>query len=314
MTDFAHEPVTLDNGLSGQPVVIPSGNPAHFYQAVSCPMDIPALDIHGQLFNAGKDAAVIVVPGSLGVAPSHLDHARSLCDIGLTVLVIDPFGSRQVTSTVANQAQYSFAASSWDVLRAAAFLSDTQGISRIGAQGHSRGGSAVINAAVRTFSAGADAPALAAVYAAYPWCGFQFVTPSVGSTRVRSIIGDLDEWCLPQQVQAYMHAIALLGGDATTRIIPGAHHSFDRETGVQLVPDASVAPAAPTTYLTDDGRYIHPVTGVCPTDTTDRELMLYGVSCGAGRRGAHIGTTSDQAAVFKDDMLHFWKTSFADLV
>ena len=39
--------------------------------------------------------------------------------IGIAALVIDPFGARAVTSTVANQTQFSFAASAFDVLAAA---------------------------------------------------------------------------------------------------------------------------------------------------------------------------------------------------
>ena len=59
---------------------------------------------------------VIVVPGSLGVAPSHLRHAQTFVELGMAACVIDPFGRRGVTSTVSNQAQYSFAASAYDVL------------------------------------------------------------------------------------------------------------------------------------------------------------------------------------------------------
>ena len=80
-----------------------------------------------------------------------------------------------------------------------------------------------------------------------------------------------------QQVQGYMHAMKLSGGDASCRIVAGAHHSFDRDTAVELIEDASVSPSAPTTFLTDAGEYIHPVDGVCPGDTSDRDLMIYGV-------------------------------------
>ena len=66
---------------------------------------------------------VTVVPGSLGVAASHVTHAETLTDAGLAAFVVDPFGARGITSTVANQAQYSFAASAWDVLAAWTVLS-----------------------------------------------------------------------------------------------------------------------------------------------------------------------------------------------
>lgn len=307
MTDFADSPVTLACGTRGEPLSIQTGNPSSYHQVISAPETITPIHIGAQFFNADSDSMVIVVPGSLGVAPSHLDHASTLCELGISTLVIDPFGSRQVTSTVANQAQYSFAASSYDVLAAAKHLHEETNVKKVGAQGHSRGGTAVLNAAVKQFGTSSTFPSLSAVYAAYPWCGFQFQHPDIGETAVRSIIGDQDEWCLPQQVQSYMHAMTLLGGSASTKIVEGAHHSFDRNTPVELIKDASVAPSAPTTYLTNEGQYVHPLTGVCPVDTKERELMLYGVSSGYGVRGARIGSSGDQAAAFKSDMTTFWQ-------
>ena len=52
---------------------------------------------------------------------------------------------------------------------------------------------------------------------------------------VPAIIGDRDEWCLPQQVQGHIQAMRLCGGDATIRIVEGAQHSFDSETAIEKV-------------------------------------------------------------------------------
>ncbi len=311
VSNFADNPVTFGNGIAGEVVAIESANPKTYYEAISRTSEVDPLTIYGQLFlPAGEQlACVMVVPGSLGVAPSHIAHAERLTNAGFAALVIDPFGSRHVVSTVANQAQYSFAASSWDVLAAARYLAgrDEIDLKRIGAQGHSRGGTAVVNAAISRFAEAMDVEPLRGVYGAYPWCGFQFQHPDIGATSVRSIIGDQDDWCLPQQVQGYMSAMALLGGNATCRIVEGAHHSFDRDTDIEMVENASVAPSAPTTYLTDEGHYIHPTEGECPTDTDERDLMVYGVKAGYGKRGARIGTSGNLAELFKGDMLSFWK-------
>ena len=171
---------------------------------------------------------MIFVPGSLGLQEHHLAHAASITDAAIAACAIDPFGARGVISTVDNQIQYSFAASAWDALVAAACLASRPEIdaARIGTQGHSRGGSAVLSAASVHLAAAASAPKLVGVYAAYPWCGHQFLNPAVGSTRVRAIIGDLDDWCSPTQVQAHLQAIRAAGGDATMRIVPDAHHSM----------------------------------------------------------------------------------------
>ncbi|MCE2558779.1 MAG: prolyl oligopeptidase family serine peptidase, partial [Acidobacteria bacterium] len=285
---------------------IPTADPTGFHQAISEPGAMPATEILGSLFlpaGEGPWAVVIVVPGSLGVAPSHVAKADLLTEAGIACCVIDPFGTRGVTSTVANQAQYSFAASAWDVLATAAVLVEHADIdaARVGAQGHSRGGSAVLSAACLSPIVGLErAPELAAVYAAYPWSGMQFLRPDVGRTVVRSVIGDLDEWCLPLQVQT------LCGCDASFRLFPNTHHSFDRDTPVELVPDASVSPGSPTVYVNDDGALVHPVTGKADPCFTERDAMIYQVKSPYGRRGARIGT-----AGVHQDMMAFWSAALS---
>lgn len=307
---FDGTPVRLGNGIEGQPWQVSTAGPSNFYQAISAPDKAAPAVIHAQTFmpkGAERPGAVVVVPGSLGVSDSHLHKAEVLTNAGIAACVIDPFGSRGVASTVADQAQFSFAASAWDLLATVEQLA-AQGqvdAQRIGAQGHSRGGSAVLMAACMRRLTGFRQP-LAGVYAAYPWCGMQFLDPQLGGAKVRAIIGDLDEWCLPQQVQGQIHAMRLAGGDAELRLVPGAHHSFDRFTEVELVADASIAPGAPTIYLQDDGACIHPATGEADPKADERSLMLYGIKAGYGRRGARIGTAGKQAALFHKDMMAFW--------
>jgi dienelactone hydrolase len=275
---------------------------------------MPRTTIDGQLFlppGAGRRPLVIVVPGSLGVAPSHLAHAEALVGAGLAAFVLDPFGGRQVTSTVANQTQYAFAASAWDVLAAWRVLAARPEIdpARIGAQGHSRGGSAVLTAATRRFADAVAGPGrgLAAVLAAYPWSGHQFLDPRIGPTRLRVLMGDRDEWCSVQQVQGHVQAIRLTGGAVSMRIVGGAAHSFDRGTPVVRIADAAVAPGAPTTYLADDGACIHPLTGRPDPALTDRDVAVYGLKAGYGVKGASLGSHEGEAAAFREDMLAFWR-------
>ena len=313
--DLAAGPVVLANGIEGKSLRIPTANPTGFYQAISDPDRMPATEIEGMLFGPRRDGpwpVVIIVPGSLGVAPSHVAKADHVTDAGIACCVIDPFGTRGVTSTVANQAQYTFAASAWDVLATAKVLAAREDIdaNRIGAQGHSRGGSAVLSAACMASLLGRQrAPSLRGVYAAYPWSGMQFERPDVGDTVVRSVIGERDEWCLPQQVQAHMHAMRLIGCDASFRLFAEAQHSFDRDTAVELVPDASIAPGAPTTYIRDDGALVHPLTGEADPALSELDVMRYSVKSGHGRRGARIGTAGDQAQAFHEDMMDFWRTT-----
>ena len=316
---FKEQPITFANGAVGQNVDIPSASPRNYHQVASAPGDMPRVTVDGKLFlppadkraTKGKLPLVIVVPGSLGVAPSHVAHAETLTNSGYAAFVLDSFGARGVTSTVAKQTQFSFAASAYDVLAAWTVLAAHPQIdgTRIGAQGHSRGGSAVLTAATRRF---ADpvlgrGRGLIGILAGYPWSGHQFLDPRVGMTEVCVLMGDADEWCSPMQAQGHVQAIRLAGGTTSMRLFAGAHHSFDRGTPITDVPDASVSPAAPTTYLADDGAFIHPLEGAPNPKLTDRDVMIYSLKAGYGKKGAKIGTSGGEAKEFREEMVAFWQ-------
>ena len=302
------------DGTGGLDVDVPSASPTNFHQVISVAAEMPRLVIDAKLFLPPRAARplplVIVVPGSLGVAPSHIAHAETLFENGIATCILDSFGARQVTSTVADQTQFSFAASAYDVLAAYRVLARRPDIDadRIGAQGHSRGGSAVLTAATRCF---ADAVVgagrgLAAVLAAYPWSGQQFLNADIGDTEVRVLMGDADEWCSPMQVQAHCHAMRLAGGTASMRLFGGAQHSFDRGTAIEDIPEARVALGAPTTYIADDGAMLHPLAATPDSTLVDRDVMVYAMKAGYGRRGARIGSRPGDAASFREEMIAFW--------
>ena len=315
-TRFREQIIAFDGLAAGRNIEIPSASPVNYHQAISTPAAMPRVTIDGKLFlpgraSSGKLPLVMIVPGSLGVAPSHVAHAEALTRAGFATFVLDSFGARGVTSTVANQTQFSFAASAYDVLAAWKVLAGLPEIdaSRIGAQGHSRGGSAVLTAATRRFADTVIGPGagLKGVLAAYPWSGHQFREPGVGATAVRVVMGDADEWCSPMQVQGHCQAIRLCGGDVTMRLIAGAHHSFDRGTDITDVTEASVSPAAPTAYIADDGAFIHPIKDAADPSLGDRDLMVYALKAGYGRKGAKIGSRPGEAELFAADMLAFWQ-------
>ena len=314
---FSDREIVFNNGSSGQSITFESANPINYADVVQR-RDYPRVEIDGKLFLPPEPAGsplpvVIVVPGSVGVADSHIMHAETLTDIGYAAFLIDPFGARSVTSTVSNQTQYSFAASAYDVLAAARTLAAVPEIdaSRIGAQGHSRGGSAVLSAAMRKFQNAVLGPdeKLRAIYSVYPWCGHQFTMPDIGNTRARIVIGDKDNWCSSQQAQGYAQSIRLAGGDISFRMFENAEHSFDRRHPVEEEPEAKVAPNAPTIYVDDDGAMIHPISGEADATMTDRDFMVYAMKAGFGVTGASLGSVGNQADLFKDDMTDFWKNA-----
>ena len=302
-------------GVRGETIEVPSANPLNYWQVISKREAMPRVTVDGKLFVPGDARrpapVVVIVPGSLGIARVHLAHAETLTGLGLAAFVLDPFGARGVTSTVANQTQFSFAASAFDVAATVTVLAARPEIDprRIALQGHSRGGSAVLTAVTRRFAEAVHAPALAAraVLAAYPWCGHQFLDPHVGPTEVRAIVGDRDEWVSPQQVQGHVQAIRLRGGTASVRIVPGAAHSFDRAEPLTRFEDARISPGAPTAYLADDGAFIHPVTGEADPALVDRHLAVYALKAGYGVRGASLGPQGDQAALFREEMIAFFR-------
>ena len=303
-------------GVNFEVVTFSSANPVNFYEAIN---GTPAaIDIDGALVmprGSAPHPAVVIVPGSAGVSPNHVRHAVTLVREGCAVLLVDPFTARSVTSTVGNQTQYSFAASAYDVLAALRFMTHDARIDplRISAQGHSRGGTAVIHASMRVL---ADAVvgdrSFAGVYAAYPWCGQQFLFPDVGDTVVRTIMGDRDEWCSAAMAQTQMHAITVAGGQASMRIVAGAHHSFDRHEDVSLVEEARVSPNAPVEFVADDGSMIDPVTGLADPSRRDIDQFRYAVEAGYGQKGARMGGAAGLPELFDADMLEFHRTVFAD--
>lgn len=313
-TRFRDQSVTFANGVEGRDVEIASASPVNYHEVISEPGEMTKTTIDGKLFMpVGGEPPfplVIVAPGSLGVAPSHIQHAETINRLGVATFILDSFGARQVTSTVADQTQFSFAASAFDVLAAFQSLSEWEEFdaNRIGAQGHSRGGSAVITAATRRFS---DAvigkeKGLTGVLAAYPWSGQQFLDPSVGGTEIRVLMGDADEWCSVAQVQGHCQAVQLTGGVATIRIFQGAQHSFDRDIPIAEIEEAAVARDAPVVYISDDGAMIHPIDGVPDKALVDRDTMVYSMKAGYGRKGARVGSHEGEAAMFRDDMIQFW--------
>ncbi|MEL6831191.1 MAG: hypothetical protein AAFO63_13755, partial [Pseudomonadota bacterium] len=113
---FADQVIEFSNGAVGEPLTLQSANPANYAAIISAKTPPPPVTIDGKLFRPPISVqspvpVVVVVPGSVGVAVSHLSHAETLTDLGIAAFVIDPFGARSVTSTVANQTQFSFAAS-----------------------------------------------------------------------------------------------------------------------------------------------------------------------------------------------------------
>lgn len=314
---YATRPFVLSNGIEGRIVQLASQSPVEYGPLLHGDLGKP-VTLTAQLFmpaNAsGRVAAVIVIPGSGNLGPNYFLHAATLTSNGIAALVVDPFTGRGVVNTIANQDQFSFAASAYDALAAVKFLRAESGIDgkRIGATGGSRGGTAVMMALMAPLSnavLGAG-NGMKAVLAGYPWCGVQFYSARLADHASLLILqGDHDDYVSPIQCQDAAHALTLTGQDVVMELVPGARHSFDR-AGVPptTLPDAVKAVRLPTIYMDDSGRYFNPRTGRVDAALTPAELASWSVTGGFLDKGATIGSEGTQAEDYDRELLAFFKS------
>ena len=106
---FRDQDIVFRNGAKGQNFEIPTANPLNYFHVISRAAELPRLSIDGKLFlppaehrkAGGKFPLVMVVPGSLGVAPSHLAHAEAVSEDGFAAFVLDSFADeKRLGSTV----------------------------------------------------------------------------------------------------------------------------------------------------------------------------------------------------------------------
>jgi dienelactone hydrolase len=310
MREQAH---VLPNGQTGQLLRIPSANPRH-YQDIMAQHPASTVDLDATLYlpqGKGPHPAVTIIPGSGGVNVWMLHHAQALVQVGMAVLVLDPFTARGVVNTIAAQQQFSFAASTYDVFAAVHFLRQHSAIDgqRIGAMGYSRGGTAVLQAAMAQLSrhafSGQATPN--AVLAAWPWCGYQFSQPDTGSVRVRMLAADHDNWASTLQTQAYFQAIHARNPSASFRLFKDALHGFGYGAPKTDLPDAMVALNAPILYFDTQGVLQDPWSGAAVPDADD--LHIQQLLRAFIRRGVSIGSQGTQMADFMQDAVNFFTHS-----
>ena len=282
------------------------------YEDIVADKPAPAVTLHAQLFipTSAKNRCpvVIILPGSGGVSPAMLVHAEKLTDAGIAAFVLDPFTGRGVEDTIAVQQQFSFASSTWDVFAAMKVLNRLPEIDpqRIGAMGYSRGGTAVIQAAMTTLADPAlgDLPHLRAVIAGWPWCGYQFVDPNIGNTALRLVAADHDNWCSVIQCQAYINAIHARNPTASLRIVKDAHHGFGYGMPEDQWPEAMKALHAPVVYFDDQGVMLDIWTGQ-PTSGLDDHAIVAQLASYI-TRGVTVGSKEGQMADFMQDFTQFF--------
>ncbi len=307
---FAQRQITFDNGITGKPLTFESANPRN-YEEVIAKLPMSPVKLDGQLFlpkGAGPYSIVILTPGSGGVSPDHLKHAEALTSAGLAVYVLDPFTGRGVKETGSNQAQFSFAASAYDVLVAARMLATQPNLDKknMGILGYSRGGAAVLSAVSQQMSRAVLGEELSfkAAVAGWPWCGHQFEHAITSPTAVRFLLGDSDNYVSPVQCQGQASAMAATNPKVSVRFFKDAQHGFGYSVPVTELPDAVKAYNCPIAYFNDKGQFIDWYTGEATPGVDDNYLNRY-----AARwltRGASYGTKPGQREAFLTAMVGFF--------
>jgi dienelactone hydrolase len=311
---FHKENITLANGVEGCLHEVASANVVSYEDIIAC-KPAPAVTLHAQLFTPAQGnkryPVVIIYPGSGGINPALLVHAEKLTNAGFSAFVVDPFTGRKVRNTIAEQQQFSFAASTWDIFAAMKVLMPLSNIDpvRVGAMGYSRGGTAVIQAAMANLAKPALGyqPHLRAVVAAWPWCGFQFNNPNMGRTVLRLVAADQDNWCSGIQTQAYFNAIHARSPSASLRIVKDAHHGFGYGMPEKQWPEAMKALHAPVVHFNNDGVAIDIWSGT-PSPGLDDHAIISQLSNHI-TRGVTAGSKEGQMADFMQDFTSFFQTN-----
>lgn len=312
-----NESLRLANGICGIPKKIQSKTPNNFSDIVSGTAG-GDVALNAQIFYplniTGPVPIVILVPGSTGINTSHLKHATTLTSIGIGACVLDSFGPREITQTYHDQRLLTFSAGTYDVLAATAHLMKLDRVDpeRIGAMGPSRGGFAVLQAAMRPL---ADAvlgheKALCAVLPMYPSGVFQFFKPDTGRTKIGIAMGDGDRWTLLSTAQAYAHSIRLCGGNIRMNVWHDADHSFDREdVPVTYVETGVESTRAPIYYLNDRGYFCDSNGENENTELTEEALRAY-IHDRYGNKGSWLGSRPGQPETFTQYLTDFFSNSF----
>ena len=311
---FATRSVLLDNGLSGRLTKFESKTPHDFAPLLAGKLG-DSVTLDAQLFlpaAKNRNPVVIMVPGSGNIGPHHLEQVSALTNAGIAVLLIDPFRARAISSTIGNQAQLSWAASTYDVIAAFKFLKSVREIDseNIGVLGSSRGGTAALMALTEQVSNSLldDDEHIKAGFAGYPWCGLQFWNARIAKqSSVLIMSGNKDDWVSVQQCQDFAHSSTQVTGNVNIVLVPGAYHAFDR-SGIDPLRMESVLTSSsyPTVYMSDDGTYLDPATGLPDKNLSGEDFINEAVAGGFIRKGVTIGTCGNQAQEYRDTMVRFF--------
>ena len=220
---------------------------------------------------AGPFPAIVVLHDCSGLGPHSSGApgrwAATLVERGYVVVMPDSFSTRGVPDGVCTSGSrrndVAPARRAQDALDALGYAQRLPYVDakRIGVMGGSHGGSTTLLAMAR--------PGFRAGVALYPRCS---VAPQAyrPAAALLILIGELDDWTPAADCNR-------LASEATLKIYPGAHHSFDSERPVRFVA-ARINPSSPSGRGATTGG-----NAAAWKDAIDEVTRFFGQHLGAGR-------------------------------
>jgi len=181
----------------------------------------------------GPFGCIVALHGSRGWASHHQDHIDGWLDSGLAVCKVNSFSSRSIISTVDDQLSVTHAMMLVDAFSTRSVLAQDPRIGRIGIAGWSLGGTVALYSA---WSPIIDilGSAFDAHLPFYPAAHIRPVIQKWSKSSILILHGDIDDWTPLHLVEGLIPQLP----NATLHVYPGAHHSFDSEKELTLLPKA----------------------------------------------------------------------------
>ena len=202
---------------------------------VGKPLRVPAYESRPD--GPGPFPAIVLMHGCHGVSRSTRDWAAWFRDRGYVALIVDSWAARGIKDgcvpgpDIPSTERFDDAVGALRWLRGRPYVD----VRRVGIIGWSNGGLfalALIDGSsqqrARYRGVEVPAPGFAASVAVYPGGCYSLVDEQVVSPFLL-LIGDADDWTLPDECVRMVDAMRRRGADATIVLYPGAVHYFDVE-------------------------------------------------------------------------------------
>ena len=187
-----------------------------------------------------KIPLVIGVAGSKDWAEHHLEYMAMYQDMGIATFELQAFGSRKVTSTVGSQVEVTTAMIVLDSYRAFEKLADHPNIDskKVAITGWSLGGGVTLFSAWLPLKNAINTELkFAAHLSYYPPSIVEPYSLNFTDSPIHLLVGELDDWVPAKACVDLSEKMRYNGTNIEVTVYENSHHSFDKNTSPQVVPD-----------------------------------------------------------------------------